>query len=280
MLWLLGAGAVLCLLAFSATARDTYLYFVSLLFVGAMGGFLHSVVFPAESWGRAPEPGAVTPRQGWQVHARRFHKLAALSCGLVAGIWGILLWTGERGLRSGGWFLFYVVIFAVLLVTTRPALKVANFRAVAATAVAMDVVLAAYEHLVLRHGTGWAYTGTIIGEVLSVPIENLLFIYPMAGALVGVMVAGARATRSDLRALWFVMGVLACIFVPIEFIGIGGFGLWDVDRFRHLSVWPFWHTNIEEFIYYLFFQLLAGLIYLWLDRNLAPPREAAGRSGG
>ncbi|GDX79392.1 hypothetical protein LBMAG42_12030 [Deltaproteobacteria bacterium] len=265
---------VVCVLAFNGPAHERYLYFVSLLFVGTICGFLHSLVFAGYRWDDPWEPHDAEPKANWRENAPPFIKAVLIACGASGAIWAVLQLLGHDGLKSGGWYLFYVAVFTPFLVATWSRLKFVNFRAAVPTVLIMDLVLSGYEYLLLKEGTGWAYNGTIIGWIYVVPIENVLFIYPVAGALVCVLFSVVSRHLNDFKAFWLLMGGLTCIFVPVEIIGIGWLKLWDVDQFKDQSVLPIWHTNLEEFVYYLLFQALAGLLYVWFDQNLRPSPRA------
>ncbi|MFH1761834.1 MAG: hypothetical protein ABIA63_12115, partial [bacterium] len=46
--------------------------------------------------------------------------------------------------------------------------------------------------------------------------------------------------------------------------GIYPLNLWEI--FNEHSIWPMGETNIEEFIYYIIFQLLSVILYIYFDK--------------
>ena len=273
--WLYSAAGVVCCIAFTELWSETYLYASSLAFVFTICGFLHAIVFRDCKWTDPPERVDTLDRPDWREHGAAFARAVTSGAMFVAVVWALLMQLGDDSFHSGGWYLFYIAIFAPFVAFTRKRTENVNFKATLVTVLVMDLILSSYEYLLLSRGTGWAYEGTIIGHIFDVPVENILFIYPVAGALVCVLYSIVTRYHNDFKAFWLLMGGLTCVFVPVELVGIGWLHLWDVDRFSRLSILPFWHTNIEEFVYYLLFQALAALFYIWFEQNLARPPEPA-----
>ncbi len=256
-------------IAFWPVARDGYLYASTLVSLGFLCAFAYSEV-AADSASRPDlqRPEAAVPA-GWKAWAGVLLG-AAVGAGLaMAGLWWLV---GRTHPRSGGWFLFYAILFTSFVIATWRFRKYLDVRAAFVTALCMDVVLSAYEHLLLTQDTGWDYHGSEIYSLFHVPVENMLFIYPMASALCSLLIAAARGRWGVIGAFWRLMAALSVVFIVVEFVGIWTFHLWSVDEFASKSVFPFLHTNLEEFVYYFLFQALSMLGYLWLHGNLVPDR--------
>jgi hypothetical protein len=268
--WLIAALLVVVLIAFLPEWSGRYLYASSLVFVGCFVGFMHSLALGGVKWSDPWEARDDQERANGRADARDFLAVVGVAGALVGVVWAASHRAGPDFLRSGGWYLFYVAVFAPFLWFTRRRLAYVNFRAAFATVLAMDLILSSYEYLLLKEGTGWEYRNTVVWHVFVVPLENVLFIYPVAAALVCVLYTVATRHLNNLKAFWFLMGGLTCVFVPVEIVGIGWLDLWTVEPFAEKSIWVIGNTNIEEFVYYLLFQALAGLIYIWFDHNLVP----------
>lgn len=260
------AWASVLAIAFWQVARDQYLYASTLVTIFFLTAYLYVEVFRGTRWRDPPAPFDAKQPAGWRPRAILLLCAVTGSGAVVGAIW--LMTSYWSRTNSGGWYLFYVVLFGVFIAGSWHDRGFLNIRAAMVSALVMDIVLVSYEHLLLGQGTGWAYHGTDVRTVFHVPIENALFIYPVASALCSVLCSIQIRTHNHLQAFWRLMGFLTVIFVVVEFVGIGVFHLWSVDEFAAKSVLPFWHTNIEEFIYYFLFQGLSILVYLWLHQNL------------
>lgn len=274
---LAGAWCSVLLIAFVTAARERYLYASTLHTVFWLCVWLYAEVFRGARWRDPPAPFDAQQPAGWKNRA-----LVLLGAVVASGVAVGILWLATSHWsrpNSGGWYGFYVVLFSVFIAGTWHDRAFLNLRAAMVSALVMDVVLVSYEHLLLGQGTGWAYHGSEVYAVFQVPIENALFIYPVASALCSVLCSIQIRRHNHLQAFWRLMGFLTVVFVAVEFVGIGVFHLWSVDEFASQSILPFWHTNIEELVYYFLFQGLSMLFYLWLHQNLDHPGPGPARIG-
>ena len=259
------AWASVLVIALWPVARDQYLYASTLCTLGLFVWFLHVQVFEGIGWRAPAEVQDRALPSGWRHWSALLLGAAAAAAAVLTGLW----WTlGKAG--SGGWFAFYAVLFTVFIVGTWRWRAFLDVRSAVLAALAMDVVLAAYEHLLLGQGTGWDYHGTDIYSLFHVPVENMLFVYPMASAVCSLLVSALLTRWNRFRAFWSLMAVLSVVFVAVEFLGIWVFELWTVEEFANKSVFPFLRTNLEEFVYYFLFQGLSLLVYLWCHVHLRP----------
>jgi len=268
----LGIGLLLALTFDLWRCHSKYLYFTTELGLALLCGFLYVLVFRGRSWGEAFEPDDEVPRTGWKIRTAAFLAYIGLATGVLA-----LVWIGMGAVqdlnwrvwfKSGTWYLYYVFIFAVNVVLMRHRLSRLDYRALAASVLVLTLLLTAYEVILLSQGTGWRYNHTVIGWVLGVPVDNILFIYPVAPALCMALYSIVTRHLNDLKAFWATMAILAPATIVVELIGIYPLDLWQI--FNDRSVWPMGKTNFEEFFYYILFAASALLLYLWFERNLAP----------
>ena len=127
-------------------------------------------------------------------------------------------------------------------------------------------VLVGYEAILLSQGTGWRYNNTVIGWIMGVPVENIIFIYPVAPALNMILYSLFTRQLNDLKAFWYLMALVIPASIVTELIGIYPLNLWEI--FNDQSILPMGQTNLEEFVYYIIFQLMSVTFYIYFDKNL------------
>jgi hypothetical protein len=271
VLWLFGLLALLLLLlAFDVGRCATkYLYFTSEIGLFLVACVLYVECFRGMKWGDPPEKADLSPQPGWRKFSRELLLSFSLLAALLALVW-VLRSGGEAGgfrawLKSGFWYLYYLGIFGVSILLIRRHLQYVHRKALVTAAFIMAYFLATYEMLLLSRGTGWAYNHTVIGWLLGVPIDNLLFIYPVAPALTMVFYSVLTRTLNDLKAFWILNLVLIPASAVVELIGNYPLNLWKI--FNDQSVFPMGKTNLEEFLYYILFQFLAILLYVYFARG-------------
>jgi len=257
-----------------------YLYFATEvgLLLAALGLYLQ--VFRHKHWSDAAEPEDSKPRPRWRSHAAFLLGLYLLLVGIMATIWVLFEHVDHEPLhvwlRSAMWYGYYVVIYGIFVVLVRKRMQFVNFRALLISVLFLEVLLTGYEAILLAMNTGWRYNHTVIGWLFNVPVDNILFIYPVAPALCMVLYSVVTARLNDLKAFWALVAFLFVASSIVELIGIYPLDLWEI--FNEGSIWPMGQTNLEEFLYYLIFELLSLLLYLFFDQNLKaqPAKVRAG----
>ena len=134
-------------------------------------------------------------------------------------------------------------------------------------------MIAGYEAILLSQGTGWRYNGTVIAWVFGIPLENVIFIYPVAPALNMILYSLLARRLNPLKAFWVLIALVLPAAAAVELIGIYPLRLWDV--FNEKSIWPMGRTNLEEFVYYGAFQVLSVVVYAYFVRNMPDPEREA-----
>lgn len=253
--------------------QSKYQYFTTLVGFALFAVALILGAFKGKKWSDPPEKGDLRAQPSWQKHA-------AFLSGyfIVMGVVTLLVWIlgipefrGDFGLwfRSGAWYLFFVVIFGINVFLIRRHLQHIHLHALALTCLILTVILSAYEAILLFQNMGWKYNHTVMGWVLGVPVENILFSYPLAPAFCIILYSIFSVNRNQLQAFVLMVSILFPAAILVEILGIYGLNLWHV--FNDQSVWPMGRTNFEEFFYWFLFQVISLAMYEYFNRNLKRP---------
>lgn len=257
------------------SSQSKYLYASSEVVLLLLCVALYFAVFPGARWDDAPEPQDRLRSHDWR-HVK--HLLGGFFVVLAAA--AALNWvvaapetpgSTRAWLRTGSWYGFYVVVFGLFLVLVRRHLQTVRLLPIFVSTFTCAVLLCGYEAVLLSQGTGWRYDGSVIGWIFGIPIENLLFIYPVAPALNMILFSIISRRLNDLKAFWLLIAMIVPAAAIVELIGIYPLHLWDV--FNDKSIMPLGRTNLEEFVYYAVFQVLSILIYAYFVRNIRHPER-------
>ena len=250
-------------------SASVYLYFYSEIGLLLFSLAIYFSAFEGKKWNDPPEKDDNIPQPDHRKFIKElsfgFISLAVILC----GIWilkGVAQQETVRSwLKSGFWFLYYIGVFGVSAIIIRRHMQYVHSLAMVVSVIIMVYIAATYEILLLSHGTGWQYNNTIIGWILETPVENVLFIYPVAPALTMIFYSVISRRLNDIKAFWLINLILIPCSVAVELIGIYPLNLWYI--FNDASVLPLGKTNLEEFIYYILFQFLSIVLYVFLSNN-------------
>lgn len=246
-----------------------YLYFSTEIGIFLVAMLVYFPALQGIRWRDPPEKGDEAPRPGWKAFAGDLLAGFAALALVLALVWAVQAYLAGEAfaawLRRGSWYLYYIGVFGVSLLIIRRHLKHVHRTALMTATLVMVYFLSTYEMLLVDRGTGWTYNRTVIGQLLNVPIDNILFIYPVAPALSMVFYSVLTRRLNDLKAFWLLNLVLAPCSVIVELIGIYPLNLWEI--YNGKSVWPMGQTNLEEFLYYFLFQFFSVIIYVYFSRQ-------------
>jgi hypothetical protein len=118
----------------------------------------------------------------------------------------------------------------------------------------------------LNNGAGWTYNRIIPVAFLGIPVENILFIYPVSPALTMIFYSIITRSLNDLKAFWLLNLILLPCSIGFELIAIYLLDVWTV--LNEGSIWPMGRTNFEEFFFYILFQFFSIALYVFFKRRL------------
>ncbi|MGL1935173.1 MAG: hypothetical protein OCD01_09135 [Fibrobacterales bacterium] len=170
--------------------------------------------------------------------------------------------------RMGLWFGFFAVASSLFYFFIRKRDNFFNTRSLIITTLLMVVVLTGFEAVMLHWGHAWSYNHTVMGWVLGIPVENILFVYPVTPAFCIVVYSIITRYRNDLKAFWFASFILVPSAIAVELMSIYTLDLWHI--YNDYSVLPMGKVNLEEFFFYAVFLELTLVTYIFFDRNLKP----------
>lgn len=272
--WGIGVSFALLILLILCLALDVfqcascYLYFSSelgTLFLAAVVAF---AALEGVRWNTPPDPGDSRPERGWRHFSTEFLVSFAVLAGIMVAVWVAVGWWG--GISASAWFkralwsgymLGVYAIFAVLIVRY---IKFIHPVAFVTAITIMTYFLSTYEIILLDRGIGWHYNNTVIGTVLGIPLDNVLFIYPVSPAFAMIMFAIAKKHMNDLRAFVLINVLLIPASIVVELVAIYPLNIWRVQQ--HQSLWPIGKTSFEEFFFYVLMQLLSIGLYMYFCR--------------
>ncbi len=268
VLWIL--GVTIDLFHFSTK----YLYFTTEIGIFVFSLAIYFAAFKGKKWSDPPEPLDDIPIHHWKAFARELLLgFVGLSIVLIV-LWVITAFstssTFTAWLRKGAWFGYYIGVFVISIFLIRKHVKYAHPIALVTATISIVIFLTGYELLLLSNNTGWKYNDTVIGWFLGIPVDNLLFVYPVAPALTMIFYSILTRHLNNLKAFWLLNLVLAPASVIVELIGIYSFNLWEI--FNEGSIWPMGQTNFEEFFYYILCQFLSIALYIFFSRVMVSPR--------
>ncbi|MBL8026363.1 MAG: hypothetical protein JNL74_08120, partial [Fibrobacteres bacterium] len=112
---------------------------------------------------------------------------------------------------------------------------------------------------------------TVIGTVFGIPIDNVLFTYPISPVLAMMMYAIFTRNRNDKRAFWKINAILAPASIVFELIAVYPLDIWRVHKSQ--SVLPLGKTSLEEILFYVLMQFFSIALYAFLLRSFRKPIE-------
>ena len=250
-----------------------YLYFSSEIGIFIIAMALYIATFGNLHWSDKPEEEDNRPQPGWQRFTREcafwFAGLAVLMLcvWLTAGIWGGL--STSAWLKRGIWAGYMLAVYVISIVMVFRYFAYVNAFALATTATIMVYLLSTYEIILLDRGIGWEYNNTVIGYLFGIPLDNVLFVYPVSPVLAILFYAIVSRRRNNLRAFWLINALLVPASVAFELLAVYPLDIWRV--FTGQSVWPMGKTSIEEFLFYILMQFFSIALYSFFALHAVKP---------
>jgi hypothetical protein len=130
----------------------------------------------------------------------------------------------------------------------------------------MVYFLSTYEIILLARGIGWRYNNTVIGYLLGIPLDNVLFVYPVTPVFIMIFYSIITRRLNDLKAFWLLNLALIPVGIIFELLAVYPLRIWRV--FTSQSIWPMGRTSLEEFLFYFIMQFLTLSLYAFFSRNL------------
>jgi hypothetical protein len=271
--WVIMVGMILCWHNDWFGCASRYLYFSSEIGVLLVALAVYNATFAGMKWSAPPETGDRIPVPGWRLFTRKLiYWLAGLTLimllvWLAAGIRGEL--PPAQWFKRGIWAGYMLVVYSISIVLVFRYIAYVNHFALAVTATIMVYLLSTYEIILLDRGMGWEYNNTVIGYLFGIPLDNILFVYPVSPVLAILFYSVLSRDRNDLRAFWLINALLAPASVIFELLAVYPLDIWRV--FTGQSVWPMGKTCIEEFIFYFLMQFLSIVLYAFFKKQTKGP---------
>ncbi len=246
-----------------------YLYFSTEIGILLFAMLIYFPALNGIKWNDPPEKEDMTPQPEWKTFAKRLFTWFFILALFLALIWIVQGFLNQENigvwLKKGFWYIYYIGIFSVSLLLIKRHLQYVHPMAMITTIIIMVYFLTTYEMLLFYQNTGWTYNNTVIGMLLGVPIDNILFIYPVAPALTMVFYSILTRHYNDLKAFWLLNLILAPCSIIVELIGIYPLNLWEINNEK--SICPMGQTNLEEFLYYFLFQYFSIILYVFFTKQ-------------
>lgn len=257
-------------------SASVYLYFSTEIGILLFSLAVYRAAFQGKKWDDPPEKDDERPRPDWKKFAQELSLGFVALAVILAAVWIITGFTAyspfKVWLKKGAWSLYYAAIFGISIVLIKKYLKYIHALAMVVTTIIMVLLLTTYEIILLAHQTGWYYNNTVIGWFLGVPVDNVLFIYPVAPALAIIFYAVVTRHLNDLKAFWLINLILVPASIIVELVGIYPLDIWTI--YNNASVLPLGKTDLEEFLYYILFQFLAIALYVFFCARFKKERPA------
>jgi hypothetical protein len=278
VLGLLTVGIIVLLNFDIAQCASKYLYFTTELILLIIALFVYLNTFHTVEWNAAYEKDQVAPRPNAKSTAKKITVGYFILLGSMAILWLILQFMipESKGdwLHSGLWYGTFVGITFLSFLIIRSHRSYVNMKAVVVTLCVVVPMLTGYEAIMLYWGHAWEYNHTtfggygngVLGTIFKVPVESVLFLYPVTPVTGLIIYSVITRKKNDLKAFWITMAILTPSTIITEVAGIYLLDLWKI--FNDYSVLPMGRSYIEEYVYYEIWLGLALLIYIWFDRNL------------
>ncbi|MGL1935172.1 MAG: hypothetical protein OCD01_09130 [Fibrobacterales bacterium] len=286
VLGLLTVGIIVLMNFDVLECASKYLYFTTELILMIIALFVYLNTFHSVGWNAPYEKDQVAPRPHARSTAKKITVGYLILVGSMAILWALLqfLIPESKGewLHSGLWYGTFVGITLLSFLIIRSHRQYVNMRAVVVTLCIVVPMLTGYEAIMLYWGKAWEYNQTtfggygngILGTIFKVPVESVLFLYPVTPVTGLILYSVITRKKNDLKAFWIAMAILTPSTIITEVAGIYLLDLWRV--FNENSVLPMGRSNFEEYVYYEIWLGLALLIYIWFDRNLISSKVKEG----
>ncbi|MBN1574942.1 MAG: hypothetical protein JW913_00215 [Chitinispirillaceae bacterium] len=270
--WCLGLVIILiiCWTTDIGLCASRHLYFSSEIGTLLLALAVYVTAFHGVRWNDPAEPGDDSPQQGWKRFSRELVSFFLLLGAVMAIAWVSLGIAG--GLSTIAWFKraiwmgYMLGVYAICIVLVVRYFKyIRALPLVVATAI-MVYFLSTYEIILLDRGIGWCYNNTVIGYIFGIPLDNVLFVYPVSPALAMIMYAVVTRRLNDLKAFWLLNLILAPVSVVFELIAVYPLDIWRVMTTQ--SILPMGKTCIEEFLFYYIMSFFSISLYAFLCRNM------------
>lgn len=258
--WIFDWGG--CATRYLYISAETGVFFIAFL--------IYQATFSGMRWNDRPEESDDKPKPYWQQFARELgFGFGFLVCVLLI-IWctlGIIekcpctAWF-TRAVWSG----YVLGVYAISIIIIARNLKYINAKALVVSAAIMVYFLSTFEFILLERGIGWRYNDTVIGYMHGIPLDNVLFVYPVTPVLIMIFYSIITRRLNDLKAFWLLNLVLIPAGIVFELLAVYPLGIWRVLTSQ--SIWPMDRTSIEEFLFYFIMQFLTLSLYAFFSRNL------------
>ena len=264
---------ILCWYADWFQCASKYLYFSSEIGVLIIATALYIATFGNMRWSDRPEEEDDRPQPGWQRFSREcafwFAGLAVLMLcvWLTVGMWGGL--SASAWLKRGIWAGYMLIVYIICIAMVFRYFAYINAFALGTTAAIMVYFLSTYKIILLDRGVGWEYNNTVIGYLFGIPLDNVLFVYPISPVMAVLFYAVVSRRRNNLRAFWLINALLIPASVVFELLAVYPLDIWRV--FTGQSVWPMGKTSIEEFLFYMQMQFFSIALYSFFSLHSAKP---------
>ncbi len=194
----------------------------------------------------------------------------AVCCSLFLLVWVttavISNWPFAYALLRGRWGLFYVAVFSISFLIIRKRLSLVRPRAMMVSLIIMMIVLTAFEYALVMDSKGWAYGDVIIAFAGRIPIDNLIFVYPLAVICCFGFVSAACRFLGGEKGVLILNAILMPASIIVEWVCIYILHLFRI--YPENSILPLGQTSFEEILYYVHFQFLATVLYVYFSRRI------------
>lgn len=270
--WCLGSVIVLiiCWTKDIGTCASRYLYFSSEIGTLLIALTVYFTAFHGVRWNDPAEPGDDTPQHGWKRFSRTLFFFFLLLIAVMTIVWISIGIAG--GLSTTAWFKralwsgYMLGVYAICIVLVVKYFKYIRAMPLVVATTIMIYFLSTYEIVLLDRGIGWCYNNTVIGNVFGIPLDNVLFVYPVSPALAMIMYAVVTRRLNDLKAFWLMNLILTPVSIVFELIAVYPLDIWRVLTTQ--SLLPMGKVSIEEFLFYFVMQFLSIALYAFFCRTM------------
>ncbi|MFH1760159.1 MAG: hypothetical protein ABIA63_03570, partial [bacterium] len=173
--------AMLFLMTFDVLKlQSKYLYFSTEIIFLLFTFSVYFSVFKGKKWNDPHEQDDCIPKRNWKQNTTMLIIYFFALLFIVFIIWFLYKFTQSEEFalwfKSGLWYLYYVVIYGIFFFLLKRHLMYINMRALMVSVLILVPILIGYEAILLAQGTGWRYNHTVIGWLMGVPVDNILFI--------------------------------------------------------------------------------------------------------
>lgn len=270
--WCLGLVivVVLCWTTDIGACASRYLYFSSEIGTSLIALAVYFTAFHGVRWNDPPETEDDVPQQGWKRFGRALVIFLLVLIAVMAIVWVSAGIAG--GLSAVAWFKralwtgYMLGVYLICIVLVIQYFKYIRALPLVVSIVIMVYFLSTYEVVLLDRGIGWCYNNTVIGEVFGIPLDNVLFGYPVAPALVMIMYAVITRRLNNLKAFWLLNLILIPTSIVFELVAVYPLDIWRVLTTQ--SILPMGKASIEEFFFYFVMQFFSIALYAFFCRTM------------